>query len=204
MTHSEYTELTARLLLHSRGADHSRELMDDPGGLAVWRSVIKADNDLSRWMDERADGWNESNQGRADKGWGPTDDFRALYDAMAGFMSATDTTGKMGVLYEKTRTRCRAWMDQAVTWFPVLYPLVVRDLLESDYYQLAIRAGKITPPFIWNGRIKDLAEWLVLWRKTDTVYSSGKPNRDWKSFDRVFSIGGVRITHTQLGNAIKW
>ena len=94
-------------------------------------------------------------------------------------------------------------MDQALEWFPVLYPLIVRDLLESEYYKQSVRAGYITPPFIWNGNvIKDLAVWLAEWMKTNTVYSSG--NRHWESFDRVFSIGGVRISNTQLRNALKW
>lgn len=164
----------------------------------------KAVRETLELMDGTVDTWTDENQVRADKGEGPTADVRELYSAMSAFMDATETpVDGAGVLYIRLRNKVRAWMDQALEWFPHLYPQIVRDLLESDYYQLAVRAGYITPPFIWNGRvIKDLAMWLAEWMKTNTVYGSGK--RDWESFDRVFRIGGVRITNTQLSNALKW
>lgn len=204
MTHSEYTELTVRLLLHSRGSDRSRELLSDPGGVTVWRSVIKADNDLSRWMDERANGWTASNQERADKGLKPTADFRALFDAMVGFMSSTETPGKMGVLYEKTRTRCQAWIDQADTWFPGLNnPPFIRKLLASRAYKDQVRDGIITPPFTWNGSIVSLAKWLApeLLHSLNLVDEGGR--HDWMLVDRVFNINGKPVTARQLSEAYR-
>lgn len=207
MKHSEYNELTRRLSFYSREADRTRKFMADPGGTVIWRSVNEADTDLSRWMDERANGWIESNQERADKGFEmPTADFRALYDAMVGFMSATEKTDPRGVLYEKTRNRCQAWIDQAVTWFPVLNPFIYK-LLNDEQYKKAVKYGDITPPFTWNGSIKDLAYWL-----DDNFIVDGDPVNDdvnvtkrtnikWSQADRVFRIKGKRITGRQLNEA---
>lgn len=155
-------------------------------------------------MDGTVDSWTASNQERADKGLEPTADERKLYSAMSAFMDATETPvdGARG-LYIRLRHKVRAWMDQAVEWFPQLYPQVVRDLLESEYYKHAVGAGWITPRFIWNKKsIKDLAMWLANRKKTNSIDSSG--NNDWVSFDRLFLIDGKRITSKQLGNAIKW
>lgn len=216
MTHSEYTELTMRLLLHSRGSDRSRELLSDPGGVAVWRSVIKADNDLSGWMDERADRWVESNQERADKGWGPTADFRALFNAMVSFMSATDTPGKMGVLYEKTRNRCRAWIDQAEIWSPELKldrlkisNPTLRKILASQEYRDKVREKQIIEPYTWDepftwiGSIVGLARWLgpvLAIPKIDNVTDA---SHAWEPVDGFFSINGKRVTGKQLSDAYR-
>ena len=216
MTHSEYTELTARLLLHSRGADRSRELMTYPGGMSVWPSVIKADNDLSRWMDERADGWNASNQERADKHLEPTADFRALFDAMVVFMSSTETPGKMGVLYEKTRNRCRAWIDQAEIWSPELKldrlkitNPTLRKILASQEYRDKVREKRIIEPytwdepFIWVGSIVGLARWLGPVLEIPKIDNVTDSNHDWTPVDGVFMINGKRVTGKQLSDAYR-
>ena len=155
-------------------------------------------------MDGTVDGWVASNQERADKNSGPTADERKLYSAMSDFMVATETpVDGARILYSQIREKVQAWMDQAVEWFPQLYPQVVRDLLESEYYKHAVGAGWITPRFTWNKKsIKDLAMWLANRKKTNSLDSSG--NNDWVSFDRLFWIDGKRITSKQLGNAIKW
>ena len=77
--------------------------------------------DTARLMDQCVDGWTDENQDRADRGLKPTADTRGLFQAMAGFMSATETpTRGIAGLYDKTRSRCRAWLDQANEWFPNL------------------------------------------------------------------------------------
>ena len=77
--------------------------------------------ETARTMDGCWDRWTDTNQARADQGLEPTADTRGLVQAMAGFMSATDTpTRGIAGLYDPTRSRCRAWMDQATTWFPDL------------------------------------------------------------------------------------
>lgn len=220
MKHSEYNELTRRLSFYSREADRTRELMADPGGIVIWRSVNEADTDLSRWMDERADGWIESNQERADKRLEtPTADFRALYDAMVGFMSATEKPDPRGVLYEKTRNRCRSWIDQAVTWFPALTDTnptrkktgqrgrkeqeieqFKADLQSNPKYLEAVEKEKIIRPFIWTQGKRDLVDWLlnnVLPTKTDR---NGFRHPRWSVADNVFIINGEPVSGTVLND----
>ena len=74
--------------------------------------------DTAELMDQCVDDWTHENQDRADNDLGPTADTRGLFQAMAGFMSATEfpTRGIAG-LYDKTRSRCRAWLGQANEWF---------------------------------------------------------------------------------------
>lgn len=229
--HSDYTELTRRLALFAQHADGFRMSLTDwfavdehgnlvsspnpesingsrlPNRVQIWRAIGEADTQIARWMDEWVDGWTESNQERADKDLGPTADERALYDAMVAFMSATATpVDGWGVLYEDTRTRCRAWMDQAVEWFPELYPQFVRDLLDSDYYKQAVKGGYITPPFIWNDSIRQLAFWLensemLSQPKYRTV--KGRTQNDWSLVDGLFQVDGKRVTAEQLRNGRK-
>lgn len=227
MKHSDYTDLTRRLALFAQHADGFRTALTDwfavdehgnivssptpesingsrlPHRLQIWRSIGEADTQISRWMDEWVDGWNETNQERADKDLGPTADDRALYDAMVAFVSATDTpVDGWGILYEETRKRCGAWMDQAVEWFPQLISAYARELLQSEYYKQAVDDGRITPPFTWNKSIKDLAVWLSTERMTKTIGRTS--NNDWKSVDGLFRINGEPVTAKQLRNAIKW
>lgn len=145
MKHSDYINLTGRLGKLTREANRTRslltmsvEVMPDGAIVAtstpdqehtpvdidragIWRAVTDIDTDTVRIMDEAVDGWTDENQGRADRGLVPTADVLNLYSAMSGFLVATDTpAGRWGVLYERTRGRVRAWMDQAVAWFPDL------------------------------------------------------------------------------------
>lgn len=181
-----------------------------PNRLQIWRSIGEADTQISRWMDEWVDGWNETNQERADKDLGPTADDRALYDAMVAFVSATDTpVDGWGVLYEETRKRCRAWMDQAVEWFPVALnpPTFHRELLAHEDYKKAVENGRITPPFTWNESLKELAEWLddtdLLSRPKTTSF--GRTSNNWMLVDGIFQIRGKegKVTAEQLRNAKK-
>ncbi len=208
MKHSEYNELTRRLSFYSREADRTREFMADPGGIVIWRSVNEADTDLSRWMDERADGWIESNQERADKDLEPTADVRALYDAMSKFISATEKPDPRGVLYEKTRNRCLAWTEQAVTWFPELVPFLPK-LLDTELCKLAVKKGEMIRPITWNGTIKALAvllEQTHVLDKTEqdkVASSTGGPGvTHWILADRVFRKNGKPITAQQLKQSI--
>lgn len=165
----------------------------------------KAVRETLELMDGTVDTWTDENQVRADKGEGPTADVRELYSAMSAFMDATETpVDGAGVLYIRLRNKVRAWMDQALEWFPHLYPLVVRDLLESEDYKKAVEAGWITPRFTWNAKIKDLAMWLANRKKSNSIDSSGHTSNVWKPFDRLFWIDGKRITAQQLSNAMKW
>lgn len=158
-------------------------------------------------MDGTVDSWTASNQERADKGLGPTADERKLYSAMSDFMVATETPvdGARG-LYIRLRHKVRAWMDQAVTWFPELYPPFVRELLaHPDYLKAVNDTHQITPPFTWNESLKELAEWLVdtdLLSRPKTT-SIGRTSNNWMLVDRLFLVDGEPVTAKQLRNAIK-
>lgn len=158
-------------------------------------------------MDGTVDSWTEENQARADQGLGPTDDVRGLYHAMSVFLDATETPvpGAVG-LYVRIRHKCRAWMDQAVAWFPALYPPFIRGLIESQYYKEAVEAGYITPPFTWNHSIKDLALWLEnskMLSKPNDINLTDRTKNNWMLVDGVFEKDGKPVTAQQLGNAIK-
>lgn len=141
MKHSEYKNLTGRLVFLAREADRTRALLTMPlsvngnGAIVatstpdqdgtpvevnraeIWRAVEAVDKDIAGLMGSLVDGFVEENQDRAK----PTADCRGLIEAMAGFMSVTSTpVPGWGVLYDQTRQRTREWMDQANTWFPDL------------------------------------------------------------------------------------
>jgi len=141
MKHSEYKNLTGRLVNLAREADRTRALLTMPLSVTgngdivatstpdqdgptvevnraeIWRAVEAVDNDIAGLMGSLVDGFVEENQDRAK----PTADCRGLIEAMAGFMSATSTpVPGWGALYDQTRQRTRDWMDQANTWFPDL------------------------------------------------------------------------------------
>ena len=145
MKHSDYLNLTRRLAFLTREADRTRALLtmpvvvtpdgsivatrepDQDGAVEVstiptgiWLAVVQVDTDVANLMDGLVDGFVEVNQGRADQGHGATADVRALYEAMAGFLMATETPVNGSVLYPGIRKRTREWMDQATTWFPDL------------------------------------------------------------------------------------
>lgn len=171
MNHSDYAELTRRLGHISQNADHIRMCFTmsfavsdsgaivatstpnpeedyirvDPGRL--WMGAKKVDTELCQLLDGLADGWFERNQERADKGLGPTADERELYGAMVSFLSATSVPVEgWGVLYDKTRDRCRTWTAHALSWFPVLSDLPARVGDDGETAQGA--ADKVTPPVL--------------------------------------------------------
>lgn len=158
-------------------------------------------------MNDCIDGWVESNQARADQGHPVTADDRALYEAMAGFMSATEKAIKgVGRQYIPLRSRCRSWMDQATGWFPELYPAHVQKLLTSKEYDLAVGDGLITPPLTLKKNIADLARFLVnyFFTLSPKDYDAGNDNgrNDWQKWDRVFmKEDGTPITAKQLKGA---
>ena len=167
----------------------------------------KADKEIEavvRLMDKCVDDWTRTNQSRADQGINITVDDRQLYQAMEGFMSATETpVSGANRLFLPARKRCRAWMDQAVVWFPNLYPLHIRMMLADESYTKAVSFGQITPPFTWNGSIKGLAEWL-----DENIFEipeykvSGKRHR-WADFNGVFiDKDGRPISAGQLKQAL--
>lgn len=109
-------------------------------------NAMKTVDDVATMMEQWVDEFIEENQGRADQGWTPTPDGRALFNAMSRFMSATDTpipgavnlydsnhvvTAKSehdggvfsrDVFVHGVRTQCREWMDRMIAWFPDLNP----------------------------------------------------------------------------------
>lgn len=232
MEHSDYSELTRRLGHLARGADTLRVLFSkevapatDPGGRSKpvptdearqhpWFSqrMILLDGtehtveETAGLMDRCQNGWTASNQARADNERPATADVRSLYQAMDGFMSATsEPTPGIARLYDILRTRCREWMDQAVTWFPDLYPEFIRKLLASDVYKEAVVNGDITPPFIWNGTIKELAIMLANSGLLSVIedFKLTGTRIQWSLADRVFLIKGKPVTARQLNDAFK-
>ena len=159
-------------------------------------------------MDGTVDGWTNENQARADNGLGPTADVRELYSAMSAFMDATETpVDGAGVLYGRIRNKVRAWMDQAVGWFPELYPEFIRALLtHPDYLKAVNDTHQITPPFTWNETIKDLAGWLDdtgLLSRPNEMSLSDRTSNNWMLADCVFKIDGKPISAKQLRNAMR-
>lgn len=167
-------------------------------------------------MDRTVDSWTDENQERADRNQGradnerlgPTADFRELYSAMSVFMDATQTrVPGAGALYIRVRKKCRAWMDQALTWFPELYPPFIRELLtHPDYLKAVNETHQITAGFTWNESIKDLAGWLDdtgLLSTPNGMSLSDRTSNNWMLADRVFQIDGKPVTAKQLRNAMK-
>lgn len=132
MKHSDYLNLTRRLAFLTREADRTREFLTGEVNRGVLlRAVEAVDNEVVGLMDGMVDGFVEANQGRADQGHGATADVRALYEAMAGFLMATETPVNGSVLYPGIRKRTREWMDQATTWFPDLNAQVQADTIHQ-------------------------------------------------------------------------
>ena len=159
-------------------------------------------------MDGTVDSWTDENQARVDRGLKqPTADVRELYSAMSAFMDATETpVDGAGGLYIRLRHKVRAWMDQAVEWFPELISPFARDLLtHPDYLKAVNDTHQITPPFTWNESLKELADWLddtdLLSRPMKT--GLGQTSNDWMLVDGLFRYKGKRVTAEQLRNAKK-
>ena len=158
-------------------------------------------------MNDCIDGWVESNQARTDQGHPVTADDRALYEAMAGFMSATKKAIKgVGRQYIPLRTRCRSWMDQATTWFPELYPELIRRILKDVSYIEAVKDGRITSRFTWNGKIKELAVWIDdnCFVSDPLAFQVTGHQNEWSLLDCVFmKKDGTPITAEQLSDNFK-
>ena len=158
-------------------------------------------------MNDCIDGWVESNQARADQGHPVTADDRALYEAMAGFMSATEKAIKgVGRQYIPLRSRCRSWMDQATGWFPELYPELIRRILNDDHYIKAVEDGRITSRFTWNGTIKELAVWIDdnCFVSDPLAFKVSGHRNEWSLLDCVFmKKDGTPITADQLSDNFK-
>lgn len=151
MKYSDYMYLAGRLAFLTREADRTRALLTmpvfvtpgengrnapivatvDPGqGEAVeipvnrtgiGLAVVRVDNDIAGLMDGLVDGYVDANQDRADQGRGATAGFHALFQAMAGFMEATNMPVEgFGPFYPKIRERAGKWIELATTWFPDL------------------------------------------------------------------------------------
>lgn len=229
MTHSEYNELTKLLKIMTGDADLFRDgrvylSVDDHGELrisgidqagqhatSIKKEILtRTENNVARAveiMNGCVDEWTASNQARADNKLPVTADDRALFEAMSGFMSATDGPIKnVGGVYSSLRSRCRSWMDQATEWFPELYPAHVLNLLTSKEYDLALGDGLITPPLTLKKSIADLARFLVnyFFTLSQKDYDAGNDNgrNDWQKWDRVFmKEDGTPITAKQLKEA---
>ncbi len=229
MTHTEYIELTELLRKLTGDADLLRDgrfyvSVDDHGELRISgidqagqhatsiknEILTRTENNVARAveiMNGCVDEWTASNQARADNKLPVTADDRALFEAMSGFMSATEKAIKgVGRQYIPLRSRCRSWMDQATGWFPELYPAHVQKLLTSKEYDLAVGDGLITPPLTLKKNIADLARFLVnyFFTLSPKDYDAGNDNgrNDWQKWDRVFmKEDGTPITAKQLKGA---
>lgn len=171
MKHSDYMNLTRRLAFLTREADRTRALLtmpvvvtpdgtivatrepDQDGAVEVptnragiWMAVVQVDTDVANLMDGLVDGFVEDNQGRADNRLNPTADVRALFQALAGFLVATGSPVEgWGVLYDNTRSRVRAWMDMATTWFPDLNHQDQADTINQVTTPPSKRAVEVHP-----------------------------------------------------------
>ena len=230
MKHSEYIKLTSLLNGMSGNADTLRLLFSrtdqakqHPGFQfkhIMLDSEEKAVHETLDLMDRTVDGWIDENQERADRKLGPTADCRKLYLVMAGFIDATETpVAGANVLYVRIRKQCRAWMDQAVTWFPSITEkeqgrgTIDRrvskkqkveqfkvELQSMPEYQLAIDDGTIIPPFTWTKGKRDLVEWLqnnIIPTRTDR---NGFRHPQWSIADNVFIKDGKPIPGTVLND----
>lgn len=234
MTHTEYIELTELLRKLAGDADLLREgrvyvSVGDHGEILIMTRaecdqtkyskpirdelLTRTQNNVARAVDIMAkcvDGWVAYNQDRADNKLTVTDQDRALYEGMTGFMSATDKPiASVGGVYTLLRSRCRSWMDLATTWFPELYPAHVQKFIQSEHYARAVGDRVITPPLtVTNGRIADLARVLYngyfTIRQKDIDEGNNKARNDWQMWDGVFKdSNGTPITNTQLSDAFK-
>lgn len=177
----------------------------------------KAVRETLELMDGTVDTWTDENQARADKGLGPTADFRVLFNAMVGFMSATETpVDGAGGLYIRLRNKVRAWIDQAEIWSPELKldrlkitNPTLRKILASQEYRDKVREKRIIEPytwdepFIWVGSIVGLARWLGPVLEIPKVDNVTDSNHDWTPVDGVFMINGKRVTGKQLSDAYR-
>lgn len=209
MTHSEYVRLTG---IFKRWAYATTtvfpQLAKADQGPTI-QAVRQEDKKVSDEMDRLVDSYVAENQARTDEGQKPTADLNALVEAMRGFLSATDSPVLLlNVNFDETRKRVREWLDLAEGLFPVLLPPFLRKLRESQDYELAVVGGRITPPYEWNGTIKDLAVWLELLVSEPKTDGNGNPQvagkkHNWAVADQVFTIGGVPVTARQLADAYK-
>lgn len=228
MTHSEYQELTGTFKGAYYTTNVTRSLITRPihwnsetiepgqpehpsnsNWAVVYRELKVGDERVFNRLGELADSFVSENQARADSNLGPTADLRALVGAISKFLSVTSIPiPKIGAVYEKTRERAGEWLDLANEWFPVLLPPFLRKLRESESYKYAVQTGQITPPFEWNGTIKELATWLETWIFEPKTDDNGHPQvagkkHNWAVADQVFTIGGVPVTARQLADAYK-
>lgn len=206
MTHSEYVRLTG---IFKRWADATTAFPQLAKAGPIIQAVRQEDKKVSERMDQLVDSYVAENQARADEGQKPTVDLYALVEAMRGFLSATDSPVLwLNVNFDETRKRVGEWLGLAEGLFPVLLPPFLRELRESLAYEMAVAKGRITPPYTWNGTIKELALWLeqlVSEPKTDengNTLPVGKKH-NWAVADQVFTIGGVPVTARQLADAYK-
>lgn len=219
MKHSDYKNLTSWLANLTREADRTRALLtmpviittdgtivatmepDQDGAVeiptnpaGIWRAVVQVDNDVAKTMDGLMDGFVEANQGRADQGHGATADFRALYEAMAGFLVATEIpVDGFGPFYPKTRERTRAWMDQATTWFPDLNDQA--DTHDQGTTQPSKRAVTVHPDR------ERLAGFF------NNEFKATRPGQKSRFDGFIYAMATAGFTKTEWGRvayAIKW
>lgn len=221
MKHSDYMNLTRRLAFLTREADRTRALLtmpvvvtpdgtivatgepDQDGAVEVptnrtgiWMAVVQVDTDVANLMDGLVDGFVEVNQERADQGHGATADVRALYEAMAGFLVATESPVEgFGPFYPKTRDRTRAWMDHVTTWFPDLNNQDQADTINQGTTQPSKRAVVVHPDrAMLSGFFND-------------EFKATRPGQQSR-FDRFYyAISTARLTKTEWGrvaHAIKY
>lgn len=196
MKHSDYLNLTRRLAFLTREADRTREFLTGEVNRGVLlRAVEAVDNEVVGLMDGLVDGFVEANQGRADQGHGATADVRALYEAMAGFLMATETQVNGSVLYPGIRKRTREWMDQATTWFSDLNAQVQAETTNQAGTQPSKRAVVVHPDrAMLSGFFND-------------EFKATRPGQQSRFDKFYFAISTAGFTATEWGRiayAIKW
>lgn len=144
------------------------------------------------------DGWTDENQDRADQGFGPTNDVRKLYSAMSDFLVATETPiDGAGILYNRIREKVRAWMDQAVEWFPDLIKNPVDN--ENEIGPEPTRRGKVVTAKVDRGRLAKCFK---------DEFKTPRPGKSQSQFDMfVYATTTARFSKTDWGRiayAIKW
>ena len=124
MTHYFYKKITDILVQCKYDSDSFRALLTRPtpitkdGNDRIWGIHRYEDLNIAKMMDELENDWVDSNQDRADRGLGITDDIVSLCEAMIDFICCTNAQIEgRGVLYESTRARVSKWMGQAGKWY---------------------------------------------------------------------------------------
>ena len=192
----------------TKGADTLRDLFpgkvtekvrSHPQFKVRWTLLTRAENEINNLVGfiNGCDDWT------SDK-FKSSEIFRMMFD----FLSATSVMPKgISFPFQKVRSLCQERMRIIAGKSLDRHHPKIQELLDGQDYKDMVDSGDITPPFTWNGSIKELANWLdnaIDLRKPMIDQVDGKEERrDWMIVDGVFLKDGKPVTAKQLGNAIK-